>query len=357
MFSKKPERPTVAPPAVLVTPATACEDGGRCSRMDFVLEAQHVRQFLTTWGREGETHKHPFPPCLQGFRLSSKAAKYVQRFAERDTSSRLVLSDAGVDGGGNNGSTTTASFSSSNCCGQAPSPLTELAWWFSEALKKEKPERRVIRYFFGAAAQTSCGCAENNGDGNTSGENGNSNNEREALDFLYSLIWQLVKAFPHGQTSPQGVVVNAFPKQAQAPPFTVDQFREKVSKLDGTMATFDAGLDLLKDCVQVAGHRITYVFDGLEPIAQGSGKKVTGPPRGYDPVLRVLFESSASKVHNVWVTTKAAANGIGPSPPACQFQKDTGCRTKEFALAPTSSDLLLRSWRTVDELKFKGSRN
>ncbi|KAK7996442.1 glutamate 5-kinase [Apiospora arundinis] len=324
MFSKKLDTANIAPPpSVLITPATACEDGGRCNRMDFILEAQHLRKFLNSWGREGETHKYPFPPCLDSFRLSFKAAKYIQRFAERDTSSRIVLSDGGSgDIKGN-----SSSSSSSDCC--EPSPMTELAWWFSETLKSEKPERRVVRYFFGAAQ----------------GER--DDGDKEALDFLYSLIWQLVKSFPHGQTSPQGVVVSAFPKQAK-PAFTVNEFRDMVSKLDGTMATFDAGLDLLRACVQVAGDQITYVFDGLEPNAQGNGndKVNTAPPRGYDPVLRVLFESSASTVHSIWVTTKTAAASGPSSSTLCKFQKDTGRPEKEFSLAPAPADLLLRSWRT-----------
>ncbi|KAK6827261.1 hypothetical protein PG987_010602 [Apiospora arundinis] len=330
MFSKKLDTANIAPPpSVLITPATACEDGGRCNRMDFILEAQHLRKFLNSWGREGETHKYPFPPCLDNFRLSSKAAKYIQRFAERDTSSRIVLSDGG------SGDIKGNSSSSSGCC--EPSPMTELASWFSETLKSEKPERRVVRYFFGAAQ------GERDG------------GDKEALDFLYSLIWQLVKSFPHGQTSTQGVVVSAFPEQAKAT-FTVDEFRNKVSKLDGTMATFGAGLDLLRACVQVAGDHITYVFDGLEPVTQGNGNnKLTTPPRGYDPVLRALFESSASTVHSVWVTTKTAAASGQSSSTLCKFQKDRGRPEKEFSLAPVPSDLLLQSWRTVSELKFKGN--
>ncbi|KAK6853990.1 hypothetical protein PG995_010802 [Apiospora arundinis] len=339
MFSRKLDTASIAPPpSVLITPATACEDGGRCSRMDFILEAQHLRKFLNSWGREGETHKYPFPPCLDNFRLSSKAAKYIQRFAERETSSRIVLSDGGNGGNGN----AVKGNSSSDCC--EPSPLTELAWWFSEMLKSEKLERRVIRYFFGAAQ------------GESGGSSSGDDRDKEALDFLYSLIWQLVKSLPHGQTSPQGVVISAFPQQVK-PSFTVGEFRDMVSKLDGTMATFDAGLDLLRACFQVAGGQITYVFDGLEPNAQGNGndKVNTAPPRGYDPVLRALFESSASTVHSIWVTTKTAAASGPSSSTLCKFQKDTGRPEKEFSLAPAPSDLLLRSWRTVSELKFKGN--
>ncbi|KAK8009910.1 hypothetical protein PG990_008875 [Apiospora arundinis] len=331
MFSKKLDTANIAPPpSVLITPATACEDGGRCNRMDFILEAQHLRKFLSSWGREGETHKYPFPRAWTTSASVPRRPSTSSGSPRGDTSSRIVLSDGGSgDIKGNSSS------SSSDCCD--PSPMTELAWWFSETLKSEKPERRVVRYFFGAAQ-----VERDDGD-------------KEALDFLYSLIWQLVKSFPHGQTSTQGVVVSAFPEQAKAT-FTVDEFRDKVCKLDGTMATFDAGLDLLRACVQVAGDHITYVFDGLEPVTQGNGNnKLTTPPRGYDPVLRALFESSASTVHSVWVTTKTAAASNQPSSTLCKFQKDTGRPEKEFSLAPAPSDLLLRSWRTVSELKFKGN--
>ncbi|KAK8052269.1 hypothetical protein PG993_003654 [Apiospora rasikravindrae] len=331
MFSKNSILAPQAPPAVLITPATACEEGGRCARMDFVLEAQHVRQFLVTWGRDAEKFKEPYKGAskrLEGFRFGSKAAKYIQQFAEKDTSSRLVLSNSDCE----------------QHCGCDLPLLTELAWWFSETLKSQKPERRVVRYFFGTQRA--------DGEGKDS-KDGQSKSDKEALDFLYSLIWQLVRAFPHGQTSPQGVVISALPKEVSTT-LRVDEFREQVSKLDGTMATFAAGLDLLRTCVRVAGDRITYVFDGLEPVIRDRNNKATTPPRGYDPVLHALLESSHSKVHSVWVSTKENTQTTPPA--ACKFQKDAGRPEKEFGLEPTASDSLLRSWRTVSELKFRGNR-
>ncbi|KAK8129012.1 hypothetical protein PG984_010120 [Apiospora sp. TS-2023a] len=341
MFSKT--SPALAPPAVLITPATACEEGGRCNRMDFVLEAQHIRKFLVSWGRDAEKFKQPYRGIskrLEGFRLSSKAAKYIQQFAERDTSSRIVLSKNSGCG--------------ENCCNEhrcgCDLPLlTELAWWFSETLKGEKPERRVVRYFFDTQPRKVDG--QDNKDGQ-------SEADKEALDFLYSLIWQLVRAFPHGETSSKGVVVSALPHKINQL-LTADEFREQVDKLDGTMTTFREGLDLLRTCVQVAGDRITYVFDGLESIvrARNSNNTTTPPPRGYDPVLKVLLESSASKVHSVWISAKEEDNvETTPAAVACKFQKHTDRPEKEFVLEPTSSDSLLRSWRTVGELKFKGNR-
>ncbi|KAK8043171.1 hypothetical protein PG994_013654 [Apiospora phragmitis] len=196
MFSK--------PATTMAPPATACEDGGCCSRMDFVLEAQHI------------------PPG--SFRLISKDAKYVQRFAERDTSSRIVLRNS------------SSNEEEGNCaCDDLPL-LMELAWWFSETLKGEKPERRVVRYFFGSAPS-------NIADDNKSDKNGQSDADKEALDFLYSLICQLVRAFPNGQTSAQGVVVSALPPPLAATQstMTADEFRAKVDQLDGTMATPSAG--------------------------------------------------------------------------------------------------------------------
>lgn len=341
MFSKTAA--ATATPAVLITPATACEDGGRCTRMDFVLEAQHIRQFLVSWGRDAEKFKQPYKGVstrLEGFRLGSKAAKYVQRFAERDTSSRIVLSNGGSSSknpnkGGENGG------------GNIPL-LTELAWWFSETLKGEKPERRVVRYFFGSQPPTGSSKDDDNN------RDGHSEADKEALDFLYSLIWQLVRAFPHGETSARGVVVSALPHRINSL-LTADEFREQVDRLDGTMATFGAGLDLLRTCVHVAGDRVTYVFDGLEPVARDRNNRVATPPRGYDPVLKTLLESSASRVHSVWVSTKGVAFSSTPAA-ACRFQKHVDRPEKEFGLEATSSDSLLRTWRTVGELKFKGNR-
>ncbi|KAK7957735.1 hypothetical protein PG996_010817 [Apiospora saccharicola] len=340
MFSKSAA--AMAPPAVLITPATACEEGGRCNRMDFVLEAQHIRKFLVLWGRDAEKFKQPYRGIskrVESFRLSSKAAKYLQQFAERDTSSRIVWSN-------NNGC-------GENCCNEhrcgCDLPLlTELAWWFSETLKGERPERRVVRYFFDTKPTKDGGPGDNNDN-----KDGQSESDKEALDFLYSLIWQLVRAFPHGETSSKGVVVSALPHKINQL-LTADEFREQVDKLDGTMATFREGLDLLRTCVQVAGDRITYVFDGLESIARAANNNnTTTPPRGYDPVLKTLLESSASKVHSVWISAK---EDNGTPAVACKFQKHTDRPEKEFVLEPTSSDSLLRSWRTVGELKFKGNR-
>ncbi|KAK8081141.1 hypothetical protein PG997_008959 [Apiospora hydei] len=336
MFSKNSKsnsNSNLAPPAVLITPATACEEGGRCSRMDFVLEAQHVRQFVVTWGRDAEKLKEPYKGRLEGFRLGSKAAKYIQRFAEKDTGSRIVLS--------------SNDNSEENCRCDLPL-LTELAWWFSETLKSEKPERRVVRYFFGT--KPSDGGEGKNKDSSNKAD-AKSKSDKEALDFLYSIIWQFVRAFPHGQTSAQGVVISALPEEVSKT-LSVDEFRAQVKKLDGTMSTFSEALDLLWICVQVAGDRITYVLDGLEPVARDRNNKATTPPRGYDPVLHALFESSHSKVHSVWVSTKENS-GVAT---ACKFQKDAGRPEKEFGLEPSSSDSLLRSWRTVSELKFRGNR-
>ncbi|KAK7955683.1 uncharacterized protein PG986_004905 [Apiospora aurea] len=345
MFSKNSNsNPNVAPPAVLITPATACEEGGRCSRMDFVLEAQHVRQFLVTWGRDAEKFKEPYKGVskrLEGFRLGSKAAKYIQRFAEKDTSSRIVLSNNNGNGDGE----------CAQHCGCDLPLLTALAWWFSETLKSEKPERRVVRYFFGTNPSDS---GEGKNKDSSNKEDAKSKSDKEALDFLYSIIWQLVRAFPHGQTSAQGVVISALTEEVSKT-LSVDDFRAQVKKLDGTMATFGAGLDLLRTCVQVAGDHITYVFDGLEPVARDRNNKATTPPRGYDPVLHALLESSHSKVHSVWVSTKENSTRTQPAP-ACKFQKDAGRPEKEFGLEPSSSDSLLRAWRTVSELKFKGNR-
>ncbi|KAK7926563.1 hypothetical protein PG985_003561 [Apiospora marii] len=341
MFSKNA---AMAPPTVLITPATACEEGGRCTRMDFVLEAQHIRQFLVSWGRDAEKFKQPYKGVskrLEVFRLGSKAAKYIQRFAERDTSSRIVLCNSSSS----SSSSKDGNKDGEGCgCENTTPLLTELAWWFSETLKGEKPERRVVRYFFGAQPAT-CGNSKNDGDDNKGGQ---SEADKEALDFLYSLIWQLVRAFPHGETTARGVVVSALPHRINSL-LTADEFREQVDRLDGTMATFGAGLDLLRTCVQVAGDRITYVFDGLEPVARNGNN----PPRGYDPVLKTLLESSASKVHSVWVSTRESEGTLAA---ACRFQKHADRPEKEFGLEPTSSDSLLRTWRAVGELKFKGNR-
>lgn len=157
MFSKNA---AMMPPAVLITPATVCKECGRCSRMDFVLEVQHIRQFLVSWGCDAENFKQPYGGVskrLATFRLGSKAAKYIQQFAEKDISSRIVLS--------NSSSTNSNGNQDDEHCGCDLPLLTELAWWFSETLKSEKPERRVVSYFFNTQPTTNSGSQDNNKDG------------------------------------------------------------------------------------------------------------------------------------------------------------------------------------------------